>query len=261
MAKKCCVNHLLHNTLTGNPPNIDPPSEGFDWYVYELIVDTQGFGASNAIVSINIDGVSYDNTDDPSIGGQVSMGANIGVSVYTALVFAGVLPTPPATGGGYGFNDHSAFNLSYGWVVAPTLHSVSITIDTDLGGPHETYDFVIRGVNNPTINSCATIMGDPTTQIILGYRVTAPLNTGGTTTIQLDTLSFSVTMDQDIVPNDLYLDLLSLMNGIIDPFSGTYPMSSTSVVDGGNYDFTLFNNFGVITEIVTDQATVPLTSC
>lgn len=259
MAKECCVNRLLHNTLTGNPPNIDPPSEGFDWYIYELIVDTQGFGASNAIVSINIDGVSYDNTDDPGIGGQVSDGARIGVSLITAFAFAGL--TDYSDAGGYGFNDHASFNLSYGFMVADSLHDISITWDSNLGQPHETAPFVVRGVNNPVVNSCASIAGDPATQIIMGYRVTAPINTGGTQTIQLDTLNFSTTMDLDIVQNDLYLSLLSLINGMVDPFAGTQPMSSTSVVDGGNYDFTLFNNFGVITEIVTDQATVPLTSC
>lgn len=264
MAKKrrlgeCCVNKIIYNSIVGVPPDIDPPSSGFDWYVYELIIDTAGFGASNAIVSINIDGVSYDNTDDPAIGGQVSTGANIGVSLIYAFGAAGF--TDYTNSGGYGFNDHSAFNLSYGMMIADSLHDISITIDTNLGNPHETYDFVIRGVNNPTINSCATIVGDPATQIILGYQVLAPLNTGGTTTIQLDTLSFTCTMDQDIVANDLYADLLFVMTGMINPFAPEHPMSSTSVVDGGNYDFTLFNNFGVITAIVTDQATVPLTSC
>lgn len=258
---KCCVNRVVYNSIVHVPPDVNPPP-GFDWYVYELIIDTQGYGGSNAIVSINIDGTSYTNIDSPDIGGQVSNGQRIGVSIYTAMVLHGmVAASPPFTGGGYGFNDHSLAYLSYGFAIAPSLHSISITVDSDLGQPHETYSFVVRGVNEPLINSCATISGDPTTQIITGYRVLAPLNTGGTTTIQLDTLSFSITMDQDIVANDLYLDLLSVMNGMLDPFSGSYPMSSTSVVDGGNYDFTLRNNFGVITEIVTDAATTSLTNC
>lgn len=256
---KCCVNRVVYNSIVHIPPDVNPPP-GFDWYIYELIIDTNGFGAANAISSINIDGVSYTNIDNVGIGGQASDGSRIGFSLISAAVTAGISDFNDS--GGYGFNDHTLSYLSYGFLITDTLHSISITIDENIvGEPPKTYYFVVRGVNEPLINSCATISGDPTTQIIMGYRVLAPLNTGGTTTIQLDTLSFSITMDQDIVANDLYLDLLSVMNGMLDPFSGSYPMSSTSVVDGGNYDFTLRNNFGVITEIVTDAATTSLTNC
>lgn len=266
MAKKrglgeCCVNKIIYNSIVGVPPDIDPPSSGFDWYVYELIIDTTGFGAANSIEGITIDGILYPNDGMNGIGGNVSTGEKIGTSLHFATFLAGL--QDGTNGGGYGFNDHAAFNLSYGFFILPTLHDISITYDENIvGQPLKTHSFVSYGINNDSINSCATISGDPAAQIIMGYRVTAPLNTGGTTTIQLDTLSFSCPMNIDIVANDLYLNLLSVMWDMIDPgLAGPYAEASTSVVDGGNYDFTLLNNFGVITAIVTDQATVPLTSC
>lgn len=259
MDKFCCVNKLIFNTITGVPPDIDPPvNPTSDVYIYEIIINTTGFGGANGITGVTIDGVLYPNDGLNGIGGPITSPASCSFSLYNAGHLSGSLTVAPdysIPGGSFSGLDHNPTGYVYMGLVLDSQHTVSITYDTNLGQPHVTTQLIQRSFNLPHNLSGSQAAG-PAATVLAYLNISAPLNTGGTASMGIPS-SFSVPMNDGAILGfeyDTIANVFNMGSGSGNPFEQVITITD----NGGSYDIRITNAFLPYVSIETDQGVIIL---
>lgn len=172
MAKKCCVNKLIYNSIVGVPPDIDPPISGPLFHVYELIIDTTGAGANPTVVRLRINGNTF-NIIDQSIRPNGFV-CDLNPAATTAGAVDGT------TSGTISFQQSNVTNLNYFCIAGPNhLGTVELSYNDD-NGNIVWVEMIRRDASGCVTTGTIIDSLNP----ILYAELTSPINTGGTGTIR-----------------------------------------------------------------------------